>query len=84
MTANRVRTLSTICVSILVTTAIFAQTDRKIAKIEAEGLQTLTAETVIATSGLKIGDSFSVEATDAAAERLVLLRKVELADLLLV
>src|SRR5215467_4930214 len=68
---NRLRILSTICVSTLVTTAIFAQTGRKIAGIETEGLQTLTTETVIATSGLKIGDTFSVETTDAAAERLV-------------
>ena len=69
MTANRI--LSTICVSILLTTAIVAQTAQKIAKIEMQGLQTLTAETVIATSGLKIGEPFSVEATDAAAERLL-------------
>lgn len=71
MTANRVRIALTICVFILVTPAIFAQTVRKIAKIETEGLRALTAETVIATSGLKIGETFSVEATDAAAERLV-------------
>jgi len=71
MTANRVRILSTICVSIFVSTAIFAQTARKIAGIEAEGLKALTTETVIATSGLKTGETFSVEATDAAAERLV-------------
>src|ERR1044071_78811 len=71
MTANRLRILSTICAGILLTTAIFAQTGRKIAKVEAAGLQTLTTETVIATSGLKIGDPLSVEATDAAAERLV-------------
>src|SRR6185369_4728070 len=69
MTTNRV--LATICVCILFTTAIFAQTGRKIARIETEGLQTLKTETVVATSGLKIGDTFSVEATDAAAERLV-------------
>jgi outer membrane protein assembly factor BamA len=71
MTANHIRILSTICVSILVTTAIFAQTGRKIAGIETEGLQTLTTETVIATSGLKIGETFSVDALDAAAQRLV-------------
>lgn len=65
------RILSTICVSILVTTAIFAQTGRKIAGIETEGLQTLTTEMVIATSGLKIGETFSVDALDAAAQRLV-------------
>ena len=69
MTANRI--LATICASILLTTTIFAQSARKIAAIETEGLQTLKTETVVATSGLKIGDSFSVEATDAAAERLV-------------
>lgn len=53
------------------TTTNLAQSARKIAAIEIEGLQALTTETVVATSGLKIGDAFSVEATDAAAERLV-------------
>lgn len=71
MTATPIKILSIICVSILVTTAIFAQTAQKIAKIETEGLQNLTTETVIATSGLKVGDAFSVDALDAAAERLV-------------
>jgi len=71
MKANRLRILSTICVSILITAAVFAQSARKIAGIETEGLQTLTTETVIATSGLKVGETFSVEATDAAAQRLV-------------
>jgi outer membrane protein assembly factor BamA len=66
-----IRILSTICVTVLLITAVFAQTARKIAKIETEGLQALTTETVIATSGLKVGETFSVEATDAAAERLV-------------
>jgi len=70
MAAN-VRILLTICVSIFLTTVILAQSGQKIARIETEGLQTLTAETVIATSGLKIGESFSVAATDAAAERLL-------------
>jgi len=71
MTANRIPILSPICVIILVATAIIAQTGGKIAAIETEGLQALTTETVIATSGLKIGNTFSVEATDAAAQRLV-------------
>ncbi len=71
MTINPVRILSTICVIVLATTAIFAQTGQKIALIETEGLQTLTTETVIATSGLNIGDAFSPEIADAAAERLV-------------
>jgi len=71
MTPNPVRILSTICVSIVLTTSLFAQTAQKIAGIEIEGLQALTTETVLATSGLKIGETFSVEATDAAAERLL-------------
>jgi len=65
------RILSIICLSLLLTTAVFAQTEPKIGKIETEGLQALTTETVIATSGLKIGDTFSVEALDAASERLL-------------
>src|SRR6185369_14974922 len=71
MTTNYLKTLLTICVLIFASTLCLAQTGQKIAKIETEGLQTLTSETVIATSGLKVGDAFSVEATDAAAERLV-------------
>lgn len=71
MAATSVRILSAILVSILITTAILAQTARKIAAIETEGLSTLTTETVIATSALKIGETFSSEATDAAAERLL-------------
>ena len=71
MAATRLRVLFTICVSLLLTTAVFAQTGQKIAAIEIEGVQALTKETVIATSGLKVGDTFSVDATDAAAERLV-------------
>jgi outer membrane protein assembly factor BamA len=71
MTAPCIRILSAICVSILLTTAVVAQTAPKIAKIETEGLQALSTETVIATSGLKIDETFSVEALDAAAERLL-------------
>ena len=71
MTVTLVRILPAICVSIILTNVVFAQAGRKIAGIETEGLQALTTETVIATSGLKVGESFSVEATDAAAERLV-------------
>ena len=59
--------------------SIFAQAGQKIARIEMEGLQTLTAETVIATSGLKVGEAFSPDATDEAAQRLLssgLFRKV--------
>jgi outer membrane protein assembly factor BamA len=65
------RVLSTIFVSILLTMSILAQTGQKIAKIETEGLQTLTTATVIATSGLKVGETFSVDAMDEAAQRLL-------------
>ena len=62
---------STICVCLLLTTLLFAQAGQKIATIEVQGLQSLTAEAVITSSGLKVGDAFTVEATDAAAERLL-------------
>jgi outer membrane protein assembly factor BamA len=71
MTTARLGVLSTIVVSLLLTTAVFAQSGQKISAIEIEGVQTLAKDTVIATSGLKVGDAFSVEAADAAAERLV-------------
>jgi len=71
MSTILVRILLAICVSVFPTTAIFAQTSQKISAIEIEGVQSLNKDTVIATSGLKVGDAFSVEATDAAAERLV-------------
>ena len=71
MTTKLFKILATICVSILLVSFTLAQNGQKIAAIEIEGVQTLTRETVVATSGLKIGDAFSVEATDAAAERLV-------------
>ena len=50
---------------------VLAQSVRKIVRIETEGLQTLTAENVIASSDLKVGDPFSVDAVDAAAQRLI-------------
>src|SRR4051812_14119230 len=71
MTTTPLRILSAIFLIILVTTAAFAQDARKIGGLEIEGLQSLATETVVATSGLKVGDTFSVEAIDAAAERLL-------------
>ena len=63
--------LSTISLTILFTAASFAQSGQKIAAIEVEGLEALTRENVITSSGLKVGAPFSVGATDAAAERLL-------------
>ena len=50
---------------------VAAQQNFKIAKIEFEGLNRLSADEMIATTGLKIGDPFSLEALDAAGQRLV-------------
>jgi len=49
----------------------FAQQTFKIAKIEFEGLDRLSADEVIATTELKVGQQFEVTALDAAAQRLV-------------
>jgi outer membrane protein assembly factor BamA len=48
-----------------------SQGARRIARIEFEGLHNLTPENVIAMTGLKVGDSFSVGSLDAAAQHLV-------------
>ena len=69
--ANLPRIVLAICLTLLFAVADPAQGTRKIARIEAEGLKTQTLETVITTSGLKIGESFSVAELDAASERLV-------------
>lgn len=60
-----------LCVCVVAANSVLAQSALRIARIEAEGLQTLTADTVIAGSGLKVGDPFSVAALDTAAQRLV-------------
>lgn len=56
---------------IAVTVALAQQPGRKVAKIEVEGLQQLSADEVIATSGLKVGAAFSVADLDAAGQRLI-------------
>lgn len=55
----------------IIAAVVCAQANRKIARIETEGLRTLTTDAAILTSGLKVGDVFSVAATDAAAQRLI-------------
>src|SRR6266576_396471 len=52
-------------------TALAAQQSFKIGKIEFEGLQRLSAEDVIETSTLKIGQPFDVSVLDVAAQRLM-------------
>ena len=51
--------------------SLAAQPNLKIAKIEFEGLQRLSAVDMIETTALKIGQPFDVAALDAAAQRLV-------------
>ena len=53
------------------TVALAQQPGRKVAKIEVEGLQQLSADEVISTSGLKAGAPFSIADLDAAGQRLI-------------
>jgi outer membrane protein insertion porin family len=50
---------------------VAAQQNFKIAKIEFEGLNRLSSEDMIATTGLKVGEPFSLATLDAAAQRLI-------------
>ncbi len=58
-------------VLLLLILPVAAQQNFKIANIEFEGLKRLSADDMIATTGLKVGDSFSLSALDAAAQRLI-------------
>lgn len=62
---------SPILIIIAFALALAQQPGRRIAKIEIEGLERLSADEVVATSGLKPGTLFSVEELDAAGQRLV-------------
>src|SRR5215471_13291938 len=48
-----------------------AQQNFKIAKIEFEGLNQLSADELITTTDLKVGQQFELSALDAAAQRLM-------------
>jgi outer membrane protein insertion porin family len=50
--------------------ALAQQPSRKIAKIEVEGIVRLSADEVVATSGLKTGELFSIEVLDVAGQKL--------------
>jgi len=58
-------------VALIFSSASHAQQSFKIAKIEFEGLNRLSPDDTLATTGLKIGDVFNEAATDAAAQRLI-------------
>src|SRR6478672_2093139 len=51
--------------------SLSGQQSFKIAKIEFEGLNRLSLDEMIATTGLKIGQPFELSALDSAAQRLV-------------
>ena len=70
--ANRIIPL--FCAFLIIITAVAAPAQvagRKIARIEIAGLQRLSADEVITTTGLKTGAPFSVAHLDAAAQKLV-------------
>ena len=69
MTINISITALLLCV--LLSSPLAAQQTFKIAKIEFEGLSRQSADETLATTGLKIGDVFNEDATDAAAQRLI-------------
>jgi len=71
ITLSRAPLLLAIALLISCATISFGQAARKIAQIDTEGLQALSRENVIAMTELKVGDAFSVEAIDAAAQRLI-------------
>lgn len=60
-----------IVILLLLVVPVAAQQNFKIAKIDFEGLSRLTADEVMAQTGLKIGEPFSLAELDAAGQRLV-------------
>jgi outer membrane protein assembly factor BamA len=72
MVFRRVVPISSVFLTIIaVTLALAQQPARRIAKIEVEGLEHLSADEVIATSGLKTGGPLSVAELDVAGQKLV-------------
>ena len=72
MVFRRVVPISSVFLTIIaVTLALAQQPARRVAKIEVEGLERLSADEVIATSGLKTGEPLSVAELDAAGQKLV-------------
>ena len=72
MVFRRAVPILSVCLTIIAFTVTHAQQSaRKVAKIEVEGLERLSVDEVITTSGLKAGAPFSVEDLDAAGQRLM-------------
>lgn len=70
-TLSNFRPLFAIVLLISATCISQAQPARNIARIEVEGVASLTRENVIEMTELKVGEAFSVGAIDAAAQRLI-------------
>jgi outer membrane protein insertion porin family len=72
MVFRRVVPISSVFLTIIaVTLALAQQPARRVAKIEVEGIEHLSVDEVIATSGLKTGGPLSVAELDAAGQKLV-------------
>src|SRR5258706_15574221 len=72
MVFRRLVPISSVILTIIaVTLALAQQSARKVAKIEVQGLEHLSADEVIATSGLRTGGPLSVAELDAAGQKLV-------------
>ncbi len=56
---------------VILTSPSYAQKQFTLRRVEVVGLQRLTAQKVIATSGLKVGDTINPAVIDAAAEKLM-------------
>lgn len=72
MVFRRVVPISSVFLTIIaVNVALAQQPVRRVTKIEVEGLEHLSADEVIATSGLKTGGALSVTELDDAGQKLV-------------
>lgn len=72
MVFRRVVPISSVFLTIIaVNVALAQQPVRRVTKIEVEGLEHLSADEVIATSGLKTGGALSVAELDDAGQKLV-------------
>jgi len=63
--------LMVLLISIVAGAVAAQQAERKILRVEIQGLQRLKPDEVIATTQLKAGSPFSVEEVDAAGQRLI-------------
>ncbi len=72
MVFRRVVPISSVFLTIIAVNVVLAQQPvRRVTKIEVEGLEHLSADEVIATSGLKTGGALSVAELDDAGQKLV-------------